>query len=455
MILYMSRDDIPDIENLSSEVIHYVVTKAEAASGRFVKLENYYRGEHGVKIAPDSVGVVANYAKYIVDTVLGYYLTEPVKYDPNDGYDIDAIMDAYTRQAISNVDFEIGRQMGTFGEALEVLYASSDEVPVPKSTVVKPYNGVLVCDDTVEHNKLFAMIWEKREDTHGGKFYAVTIYTDQTAKIYVSGDLKAETVSYRIKDENAHFFGEVPVIAYTNNADKQGDFEQVISLIDAYNALLSNRLTDKKKFVDALLVFFGMTLREGDEKNLAKEKFLDGAPLDARVEYIQKTFDESQVQVLADSIVREIHKQTMTVDMSDEKFSGNASGQALKLKLLTMNMLVKGKIRQVERGLVERWRMYNRWLETRGAMTAVDIAEVDINFTLSTPINEQEVVQTVTQLKGVVDDQTLLGQLWFIRDPAEALEAIQKQKQEDMERYQTSFGNIETEEDDQTARDDE
>ena len=41
---------------------------------------------------------------------------------------------------------------------------------------------------------------------------------------------------------------------------------------------------------------------------------------------------------------------TLTVDMSDEKFSGNASGQALKLKLLTMNLLVKNKIRRMERG---------------------------------------------------------------------------------------------------------
>lgn len=109
---------------------------------------------------------------------------------------------------------------------------------------------------------------------------------------------------------------------------------------------MSSRLTDKKKFVDALLVFFGMTLREGDESRLATEKFLDGAPLDARVEYIQKTFDETSVQVLADALVREMHKMTLTVDMSDEKFSGNASGQALKLKLLTMNLLVKNKIRR-------------------------------------------------------------------------------------------------------------
>ena len=213
------------------------------------------------------------------------------------------------------------------------------------------------------------------------------------------------------------------------------DFDQITSLIDAYNQLMSSRLTDKKRFVDALLVFFGMTLRDGDEAKLVQEKFLDGAPLDARVEYIQKTFDESGVQVLADALVREMHKMTMTVDMSDEQFSGNASGQALKLKLLTMNLAVKNKMRRMERGLKERFSLYNHWFCVQGRMKPVGVNDIDVVFTLSMPINEAEAVQTVTNLQGIVDDQTLLSQLWFIRDPAEAAEAIRQQKDENAQRY--------------------
>lgn len=233
---------------------------------------------------------------------------------------------------------------------------------------------------------------------------------------------------HQVGETREHFFGGVPVIAYTNNEERQGDFEQITSLIDAYNQLMSSRLTDKKKFVDALLVFFGMTLREGDESRLATEKFLDGCAAGRRVEYIQKTFDETSVQVLADALVREMHKMTLTVDMSDEKFSGNASGQALKLKLLTMNLLVKNKIRRMERGLKERFALYNRWLVTMGEMKRVGVNDVDVVFTVNMPINEAETVELVTQLQGIVDDQTLLSQLWFVRDPAEAAENIRRQR---------------------------
>ena len=132
--------------------------------------------------------------------------------------------------------------------------------------------------------------------------------------------------------------------------------------------------------------------------------------------------------MLADALVREMHKMTLTVDMSDEKFAGNSSGQALKLKLLTMDLLVKGKMRQMEQGLKERFQLYNRWLVTMGEMKPVGVEDVDVVFTVDLPVNEAEVVDMVTSLQGIVDDQTLLSQLWFVCDPKEAVDNLRRQK---------------------------
>lgn len=435
MILYMDKAEVPDVEALSTEVLRYVVTQAERAAGRYNRLESYYRGEHPSlrgKGADEEVRVAVNYAKYVVDTGLGYYLGEGVKYDPNERshrkkakIDLRPLLRCYDEQHISEVDQEIGRQTATFGDCLELCYASSAEDPLPRSACIDPRCGVLVCDATVEHNKLFAILWEKREKVSGEKYYAVTVYTDRTVKHFRGGDLKT---LFQVGDTLPHYFGAVPVIAYENNPQRQGDFEQIIPLIDAYNTLMSDRLTDKRRFVDALLVFFGMSLREGDEGRLAREKFLDGAPLDARAEYIQKTFDEAGIQVLADALVREMHKMTLTVDMSDEHFAGNSSGQALKLKLLTMNLMVKNKMRRMEKGLRERLSLYSGWLAVKGEMEAVESSEVDVVFTVNMPIDEAAALELVTRLQGIVDEQTLLSQLWFIRDPAEALENIRAQR---------------------------
>ncbi len=491
MIIYLDREEVPNLEDIPSNVLWYLIRKAEGANSRFLKLDRYYRGQHDNlrrKAEADEVLVAVNYAKYVVDIAQGYYLGEPVKYDCNKTHearngpgsgpgsgepgaggpgghpedengpvrgeratepeeqvkigqsiDLTPLLTAYDNQQISKVDSRIGKGMGIYGECLEVCYASSEEEPEPRSAYISPMDGILVEDSTVEHSKLFAILWEKRERSTEEKYYHVTVYTDRTARSY-EASCKKSAIFYPVGEPEPHYFGAVPVIAYENNDERQGDFEQIIPLIDAYDNLMSNRFTDKQKFVDALLVFFGMSLREGDEEQMLRDKFIDGAPLDAKVEYIQKTFDESSVQVLADAAVREMHKMTLTVDMSDENFAGNSSGQALKLKLLTMNLLVKNKIRRMERGLKERLELYNRWLTLKGAMRETPVTDIDVVFTISTPINEAEVVQLVTSLQGIVDDQTLLSQLWFIRDLAEAVRNIRQQKQENMQAFQQNAG---------------
>ncbi len=439
MIVYLDRSEVPDLERVPPQVLSWLIRRAELAQGRYDRLWRYYLGRHDIlRERPEGeVRVAVNYAKYVVDVTLNYYLGRPVKYDPNQTdalgrpVELEPLLACYERGHIPEVDRSIGKTMGVMGDCLELCYAGPGPAPAPRSARIDPRNGILVLDTTVEHAKLFALVWERRERTDGKRYYFVTVYTARTARDFVCPCGELDTGAFRPAGEaRYHWFGDVPVIAYTNNDEGQGDFEQILSLIDAYDALMSSRLTDKKKFVDALLVFFGMTLAEGDEARLEREKFIDGAPLDARAEYIQKTFNESEVQVLADALVREMHKMTFTVDMSDEQFAGNASGQALKLKLMTMDLLARSKMRRMERGLRERIALYSHWLTVRGAMAPVDHTQVDVVFTPDLPINEGEIVDLVCRLQGIVDDQTLLSQLWFIRDPAEAVDNLRRQRLE-------------------------
>lgn len=473
MILYIDRKEVPEVESIPHPVLAYVIEKAEEALTRYQRMDDYYRGRHPILSAQRSrrdVPVVVNYAKYVVDTVRGYYLGDPVKYDVNrlrqnsadtgagdvEGVgaateteiDLTPVTDCYHRQQISAVDNRIGKGMGIYGDCLELCYASTDEKPWPKSTFLPPQSGVLVCDTTVEHNKLFGVVWDKRERTNRQIYYALTVYTDRSIQSFECESLR-DAAFHPVGEPELHWFGGVPIIAYENNDERQGDFEQIIPLIDAYNGLMSHRFTDKKKFVDALLAFYGITLDEADQQTIADEKCIDGLPLDAKIEYIQKTFDETSVQVLADAAVREMHKMTMTVDMSDEKFAGNSSGQALKLKLLTMNLLVKPKVQQMERGLKERLALYINWLTAARQMEPVSVTEIDVVFTLSTPINEQELIALVRDLQGIVDDETLLSQLWFIKDPKEAVENVRQQRKERQQSYADTFGPPQTEEEDE------
>ena len=146
---------------------------------------------------------------------------------------------------------------------------------------------------------------------------------------------------YQLIKALPHYFKAVPVIEYRNNEERQGDFEQAISLIDAYNLLQSDRLNDKEAFVDAILVILGFDLKDGDGERLAKERLLinTNAPGESSVSYLTKTMDESSVAILRDSLLEDIHKVTYVPNMNDKNFSGNVSGEAMKYKLFGLLQL--------------------------------------------------------------------------------------------------------------------
>ena len=145
-------------------------------------------------------------------------------------------------------------------------------------------------------------------------------------------------------------------------------------------------------------------------------------------------------EVLSDDLVRYIHKMAMTVDMSDESFSGNITGVALEMKFMPMSFLTKTKIRNMDEGLKRRFELYNNWLCKKGVMQPVSKNDVDVIFTVDMPSNLTETVDIVQKLEGRVDEQTLLAQLPFVKDPVEMAEIMKKQKEENKKQLMDSFG---------------
>ena len=239
---------------------------------------------------------------------------------------------------------------------------------------------------------------------------------------------------------------EVPIVAYQNNKLGIGDYELQIPLIDAYNALMSDRVTDKEQFVDAILALYGFMLGDEEGKDAdgrtapqrLKEDKLLKMPADARAEYITRTFDESGVEILKKAIEQDIHKFSHIPCMSDESFGGNVSGVAMEFKLLGMENITKIKTRYYRKGLRKRLRIFANFLSKKGI--AVDITGITPTFTRAMPKNLLEISQIVSNLWGKVSRKTLLSQVPFVNDVDEELEAVEKEEQENLEKQQAMFG---------------
>lgn len=120
----------------------------------------------------------------------------------------------------------------------------------------------------------------------------------------------------------------------------------------------------------------------------------------------------------------------MVPNMSDNNFVGNSSGVAIRYKLLAFEQNIKNKERYMEKGLMERFKLYNNFLVTKSKMSEVPVEEVDAVFKRNLPSNDFETSQMINNLSDLVDSETLLTQLSFIKDASEIVEAKKKEDED-------------------------
>ena len=388
--------------------------------------------------APHQILAVTNHARYISKTNVGYLLGNPVQYLVSEGTNIDAIVDLYKDQTIGKLDVELANDASVFGHAFERIY--NDENSDCNSTRIDPRNIMLIYDDTVKHEKMFAIIYIPSYDENGKIIDGQFEMTLLTPTMVMERTLKAGELIGDPSLDREHSFGEVPVVEYLNGVDRIGDFEPVVSLIDAYNILQSDRVLDRERLVDAILAFYGSDFDKEQRKELKDSRILSNLPPDAKIEYITKNINESDADVLRQNIVTDIHKISMTPDMSDKEFAGNSSGVAIAYKLLAFEQHIKDKERYFEDALMDRFRIYNFFLNKKSNMPIVTNNEVDAVFKRALPINNLEVSQMINNLVGIVDKETLVAQLSFVQDAKETVELAEQE-----ENASLSLGNYGTE----------
>lgn len=450
MHVFTMPEESWDELNPNKQAIRHLIMKHRAGIERLRNLERYYEGEHKILKDEDRENkLVCNHAKDISDTASAYFIGNPISYKSK--ADITILTDALDYAGSDEADGDNALDLSIYGRGYEYIYTKQDDIDL----VIKnldPKNTFMVYDDSIEQNELFAVYYYAKIDDTDRKstVFVATILTKNYRYVMNIQDCDGPQELY--EQPVAHFKGEVPVIEYLNNKMALGDFELQIPLIDAYNALMSDRVTDKEQFIDAILAIYGTLLadedyeEEGDregyrraKERLKRDRVLE-MPDSSKAEYLTRTFDENGVEVLKKAIEQDIHKFSHIPCMSDEAFGGNVSGVAMEFKLLGMENITKIKTRYYKKGLRKRLRIFANFLNTRSGV-AIDVSGINPTFTRAMPKNLLEISQMVANLWGKVGKKTLLSQIPFVVDPDEELATIEKEAQEALKQQQQLFGN--------------
>ena len=166
--------------------------------------------------------------------------------------------------------------------------------------------------------------------------------------------------------------------------------------------------------------------------------------------WLAKPSNDTQVENILKRIHDSIYRIAACPDFSSETFVGGvSSGVAIRYRLTGMETRAAKICAEMKKALQRR-------VEIICGIASLKLGEevfrdINIDFKRNIPEDLTSTVNMINTLKGTVSDATLLSQLPFISDVNEELEAVQAQKQANMDIYGLGFGikDTETEENEQ------
>lgn len=445
MAIIKDRDLLNEDGSIPVELLVKCLGNHKNMVDRYKLLDSYYGGEHRIlnrTLSSDSLPnnrLVANHAEYITDMATGYVFGTPISYSGDGVKELNEIFTDIDEDSHNN---ELALDISIFGLGHELLYMNDGEIPYPELATSSPLNSFLVVDSTVKHKGMFGVTYyEKRDIDDNIKGYDVNVYTEDKIIHYLFQDLSSRTPA--LISEEEHYFAGIPLIEYQNNKKYKGDFEGVLTLIDAYNLLQSDRINDKEQLVDALLAVTGANLGDDEDEKIKTAKLLKEIKIieldeggDAK--WLVKNLNETEIEVLKSSLKDDIHEFSKVPCLTDENFVGNASGVAMKYKLLGFEQLGKTKERYFKKGLRQRLKLMSNIENIRAKN--IDPSKINITMKRSLPVDDELMARIAQETEGFISWETRVKRFDEELDVEEERKKLDAENKKKIEEQQKTFG---------------
>ena len=391
------------------------------------KWGNYYNGKHVIlnksyaDKSKECNHIVTNYCKIVTDTYSGYICGKPVSYTSNQN--IDDVQDCINYNDSDAEDMAWCTNALIYGVGYELQWI--DKYSQVRYSQVNPLNAFAIYDNTLDCDLLYFVRWYKRDNFDDNDIFNVEVYSDKTVKTYQAHGLGG---ALELISEEQHYFNDVPVSVFYLNESEENIFNCIINLNDAYNELQSSEIDDFNAWVDAYLTLTGVDADSEDIASMKANRVLI-LPEGATANWLTKNASDTQIVNMLDNIKKNIFKVTACPDMTDQTFLAQ-SGTALAYKLVGFENVASGIVARFTKAIQRRIELICNVLNLKA--TDAIWRDININFVRNLPVNLTETINLVNALKGTVSDATLLGQIPFITDVKSELEAVQKQKEENM-----------------------
>lgn len=426
---------------VDGKIISDLIEGHKQRRDKMIRLYKAYKGE-GLEIqyrvfkdkAKINNKLVNPYRKDIIDQVVGYLFGEPILYQvlpelldekSKAGYDrvVATLTKFRIRNNLADLDAETGKMASICGYGARLLYIDTDGNEAVMN--VKPWEVIFIDDPSINEVQ-YALRYYYFTDTDGEERIKAEWYDNKNITYYIQG---ADGKFYIDTTEGnggiePHLFEFVPLVKFKNNDEEMGDFEQVESLIDAYDRIVSDTQNEIEEFRQAYMYFKGVEI-DKDTIERARQTGAFKLPENGDAGFLTKNINDILVENQKKTLNDNIYKFAQAVDMQDEKFS-DTSGEARKWKLLALENKAIIKERKFTKALRQQFKI----LESVWRVKAVPVnyEAIDFAFGRNLPIDLKYLAESVTRFKGIIPDRKLLELLPFIDDIDAALKELKEMR---------------------------
>lgn len=430
---------------MTSELLSEYIGKHKIeVTNRYQKLHDAYVNNYEIFHLPKKAAykpdnrISVNFAKYITDTMNGFFIGIPIKTTNPDEKVSDYIdfLDQYNDQDDNNA--ELSKLCSIYGKAYEMYYNDAEgNIGI---TYLSPLEAFFIYDDSILERPLYFVRYYLDADNVERGSWSDARFVQHFA----------QNGSYRWEGEpEPHYFDGVPATEYIENDERVGIFEGALPMINAYNKAVSEKANDVDYFSDAYLKVLGQRLDDEEIHHIRDDRVInfDGDVNGVVVDFLQKPSGDETQEHLLDRLERLIYQISMVANISDENF-GTSSGIAMKYKMQAMSNLAKTKERKFRSGMQRRYRLiFSNPISTVRGISGDAWINNDYKFTLNFPANLAEETDIASKLEGIVSKETQLSVLSVVENVQDELDRIEAeenaQKDDARDRVmQMTFGGV-------------
>ena len=429
-VIYMDR---ASIGSLTEEDIRNIVEE-NTVDTKYGHLYDYYKGKHRIldETKKDSTApnnrLVNNMARYITDTATGYFIGKPVVYSSKNEEFLQTMQDIFDYNDEQDHNLELSKACSICGSCFEMLYMD-EEARIRLARVPAQY-GIMICETDSGFQAPMA-------------FIRTILSRDRSRNVVRKVEFWNAAVVMRFRSVNGgrltleaveeHYWQDVPFVEYVNNEERMGDFEGIITEIDAYNKVQSNTANYFQYNDDAILKV--MKLGEVESQDIADMKEKGAIILEdgGDVAWLLKQIDDTAQENYKNRLREDMHTMANVPHLCDESFGGNLTGVAISYKLWGLDQMCSIKERKFKKGLQRRNELITNILNIMGH--SFDYRDIVPKFRRNRPQNDLETAQIATTLANDLSRETRLQMIPSVEDVQEELERLEKERNQDREEF--------------------